>query len=84
MGALPRPTLPGDWAELVHDGDLTDISRPLDLLGVNYYSPTVVSAAVEGDASTRDDGHGASDHSPWTGAGDVAFHLANDQLTAMN
>ncbi|MEU1161674.1 GH1 family beta-glucosidase [Streptomyces sp. NPDC005921] len=88
-GAYPEDLLADtahlvDWAELVHDGDLAEISRPIDLLGVNYYSPTVVSAAVEGGAGTRDDGHGASDHSPWTGADDVTFHLANDQLTAMN
>lgn len=71
-----------DWAELVHDGDLEEISRPIDVLGVNYYAPTVVSA---GDGTgTKNDGHGASEHSPWTGSDHVDFHLANDQLTAMN
>ncbi|MER5595996.1 GH1 family beta-glucosidase [Streptomyces sp. NPDC002265] len=73
-----------DWDELVHDGDLAEISRPIDVLGVNYYSPTVVSHPADGAATTKNDGHGASDHSPWTGSDHVAFHLANDNLTAMN
>ncbi|MEU7558039.1 GH1 family beta-glucosidase [Streptomyces eurythermus] len=73
-----------DWDELVRAGDLAEISRPLDVLGVNYYAPTVVSLPADGAASTRNDGHGASDHSPWTGSEQVAFHLANDDLTAMN
>ncbi|MGV9963435.1 glycoside hydrolase family 1 protein, partial [Streptomyces olivaceus] len=73
-----------DWGELVKDGDLAEISRPIDVLGVNYYSPTVVSQPAAGAGTTSNDGHGASDHSPWTGSDDVAFHLANDDLTAMN
>ena len=32
-----------DWA-FVHDGDLELIRQPLDALGLNYYSPTVVRA----------------------------------------
>ncbi|WP_405859850.1 GH1 family beta-glucosidase [Streptomyces sp. NBC_01515] len=72
-----------DWAELVRDGDLAEISRPIDVLGVNYYAPTVVSAG-SGDGATKNDGHGASDHTPWTGSENVDFHLANDHLTAMN
>jgi beta-glucosidase len=32
-----------DWS-FVLDGDLTAISMPIDLLGVNYYSPTTVAA----------------------------------------
>ncbi|MFD0068490.1 GH1 family beta-glucosidase [Streptomyces sp. NPDC056690] len=73
-----------DWGQLIQDGDLAEISRPIDVLGVNYYSPTVVSLAADGDDATKNDGHGASDHSPWTGSDHVAFHLANDELTAMN
>jgi beta-glucosidase len=76
-----------DWGQLVRDGDLAEISRPIDLLGVNYYAPTVVSmpaAGTDPTAGTKNDGHGASDHSPWTGSEHVSFHLANDDLTAMN
>ncbi|WP_435872030.1 glycoside hydrolase family 1 protein [Kitasatospora griseola] len=80
-----------DWDELVRPGDEAEIGRPLDLLGLNYYNPTVVSAPqkapVENPEDTggpaRFDGHGDSAHSPWPGAEDVVFHLANDDVTAM-
>ncbi|MFJ9690827.1 GH1 family beta-glucosidase [Kitasatospora sp. NPDC101183] len=73
-----------DWDELVHEGDLTEISRPIDLLGLNYYNPTVVSAApADAEGRPREDGHGAGAFSPWPGADGVAFHRANDDLTAM-
>ncbi|KQV14259.1 MULTISPECIES: GH1 family beta-glucosidase [unclassified Kitasatospora] len=71
------------WDELVQDGDLAEISRPIDLLGLNYYNPTVVSSAANAKDLPRQDGHGASAHSPWPGSEDVAFHLANDNVTAM-
>lgn len=32
-----------DWS-FVQDGDLAAISRPIDSLGINYYTPTVVAA----------------------------------------
>ena len=34
-----------DWG-FVRDGDLTAISAPIDVLGINYYSPTRVAAAT--------------------------------------
>ncbi|MFF8290398.1 GH1 family beta-glucosidase [Streptomyces sp. NPDC016309] len=71
-----------DWS-FVRPGDLTDIGRPLDTLGINYYTPTVVGAAREGDDAPRADGHGASDHSPWPGSEDVAFHQPPGERTAM-
>ncbi|MDV9201925.1 glycoside hydrolase family 1 protein, partial [Streptomyces sp. Wh19] len=74
-----------DWSELVHDGDPAVISRPVDVLGVNYYTPTLVSTPVDGAGDSRDDGHGNSDHSPWPGSEHVAFHLAEGrERTAMN
>jgi beta-glucosidase len=75
-----------DWGSLVRDGDLAEISRPIDLLGINYYTPTVVSdgsAVTEGPAVPRNDGHGGGDHSPWPGSEHVAFHLPPGQTTAM-
>ncbi len=74
-----------DWEALVHEGDLAEISRPIDLLGVNYYTPTLVSdGTAHGDGDLqRNDGHGASDHSPWPGSEHVAFHLAPGETTAM-
>lgn len=35
-----------DWA-FVLDGDLAEINAPIDSLGVNFYSPTVITAATE-------------------------------------
>ncbi|MFC4036481.1 GH1 family beta-glucosidase [Streptomyces polygonati] len=74
-----------DWDELVHDGDLAEISRPIDLLGINYYTPTLVSdgRATGGADLARNDGHGASDYSPWPGSEHVAFHLSPGETTAM-
>ncbi|MDQ0939449.1 GH1 family beta-glucosidase [Streptomyces sp. V1I1] len=61
-----------DWA-FVHDGDLEVISTPIDSLGINYYSPTVVGA-------------GSSDSpSPWAGAEEhVRFLPAPGPRTAMD
>ncbi|MCI0383723.1 GH1 family beta-glucosidase [Streptomyces sp. CNQ085] len=70
-----------DWS-FVRDGDLADIHQPLDFLGVNYYSPTLVSAA-SGPGTHNADGHGASEHSPWPGGDDVAFHSTPGETTAM-
>ncbi|MFD7921328.1 GH1 family beta-glucosidase [Streptomyces sp. NPDC059740] len=88
-GAYPEDLLADtarvvDWDGLVHPGDLETISRPIDVLGVNYYTPTVVSRPADGAGDSADDGHGRSDHSPWTGSEDVAFHLAEGRRTAMN
>jgi beta-glucosidase len=51
----------------IHDGDLRITSQPLDFLGVNYYSRSVVSGA---------DGDGVHDsHSgAWPGSESVQFH----------
>jgi beta-glucosidase len=85
-GAYPADVLADtaavtDWS-FVKDGDTALIHQPLDLLGVNYYSPTLVSHQPEA-AAHRSDGHGASDHSPWPGADDVAFHQTPGKTTAM-
>ncbi|SDI23689.1 beta-glucosidase [Actinokineospora alba] len=59
-----------DWA-FVHDGDEAVIATPMDLLGVNYYSPTVVELGAEGP-----DG-------PWPGCGDIR-PVVSGPLTAMD
>lgn len=60
-----------DWS-FVRDGDLAEISRPLDSLGLNYYTPTVVAAGS----------HPAP--SPWPAAGGhVRFLPAPGPRTAM-
>ncbi|MEV6977190.1 family 1 glycosylhydrolase [Kitasatospora sp. NPDC093806] len=77
-----------DWA-FVRDGDLTAIARPLDALGLNYYTPTVVSAEqptapdhtpAEGP---REDGHGGGERSPWPADEGIRFHPAAGPRTAM-
>lgn len=71
-----------DWS-FVRDGDTATARQPLDLLAINYYTPTLVSQVPEGAEKPQDDGHGASDHSPWPGADAVAFHRAPGEPTAM-
>ncbi|MEU3918728.1 GH1 family beta-glucosidase [Streptomyces sp. NPDC029004] len=70
-----------DWS-FVQGEDLAVIKHPLDSLGLNYYAPAVVSAATDSDAE-RDDGHGASEHSPWPGADGVSFHQPPGDRTEM-
>jgi beta-glucosidase len=61
-----------DWS-FVRDGDLKTISTPIDSLGVNYYSPSVVAA---GTSETP---------SPWPGAAErVRFLPAPGPRTAMD
>ncbi|MEV4560779.1 GH1 family beta-glucosidase [Kitasatospora sp. NPDC049285] len=72
-----------DWDALVQDGDLAETSRPVDLLGLNYYAPTVVSAPADGRRGPSRVGADAGSASVWPGAEDVLFHAANDDLTAM-
>lgn len=89
-GAYPQDLLADterivNWAELIRPGDLAAIAAPIDVLGVNYYTPTIVSTPVSGAGDTRNDGHGSSEHSPWPGSEHVAFHLAEGRpVTAMN
>ncbi|MFD6419997.1 GH1 family beta-glucosidase [Streptomyces sp. NPDC060194] len=85
-GAYPADVLADtahltDWS-FVRDGDLRTIRQPLDFLGVNYYTPTLVSAATD-DAAHTSDGHRVSDHSPWPGGESVAFHRPPGETTAM-
>ncbi|MDT0345338.1 GH1 family beta-glucosidase [Streptomyces litchfieldiae] len=70
-----------DWS-FVRDGDTALIAQPLDFLGVNYYTPTVVSDAADAPSHGAD-GHRASAFSPWPGADGVAFHRAAGPTTAM-
>ncbi|GAA2337441.1 GH1 family beta-glucosidase [Streptomyces kunmingensis] len=72
-----------DWS-FVQDGDTDLIHQPLDFIGLNYYTPAVVSGPRGEQDGPRLDGHGASDHSPWPAADDVVFHHAPGEVTAMN
>ncbi len=86
-GAYPETLLEAtssvtDWS-CIQDGDLDTIHQPIDALGLNYYTPTLVSAADPDDKGPRADGHGASEHSPWSAADDVAFHQSPGDQTEM-
>ncbi|MEV0014764.1 GH1 family beta-glucosidase [Streptomyces tendae] len=86
-GAYPASLLEAtapvtDWS-YVQDGDLGQIRQPIDAICLNYYTPTVVSAADADSRAPRADGHGASDHSPWPAADDVAFHQPPGERTEM-
>ncbi|QAY68806.1 glycoside hydrolase family 1 protein [Xylanimonas protaetiae] len=78
-----------DWG-FVQDGDLEIVRQPLDVLGVNYYSTTTVSAGDAAAApedlgveSTAADGHRPSSHSAWVGSEDVKFAAPTGPLTSM-
>ncbi|GAB2712753.1 GH1 family beta-glucosidase [Kitasatospora kifunensis] len=75
-----------DWGSLVKPGDEQAIGAPIDLLGINYYTPTLVSGPQSPDSpgqAARHDAHGESEHSPWPGAEHVLFHRPSGELTAM-
>ena len=61
-----------DWS-FVQDGDLALVNQPIDLVGLNYYSPTTVQARETGGAALRADGHGSSAASPWPGCDAIDF-----------
>nr|WP_308288233.1 GH1 family beta-glucosidase [Streptomyces corallincola] len=86
-GSYPKTLLKAtgsltDWS-FVRDGDLRAARASLDALGLNYYTPALVSAAEGGGRGHGADGHGASEHSPWPGADDVLFHHTPGERTEM-
>ncbi len=76
-----------DWS-FIQDGDTAAIGRPIDVLGVNYYSPTLVAAAtpeLAAQVTTRwvNDPQSAPGPSPYPGT-DLAFSVPQDgPYTAM-
>jgi beta-glucosidase len=62
-----------DWGFVV-DGDLAVIATPIDLLGVNYYRPSLVGVAPPPDPPVP---------SPWPGCADVRFHQPPGTITEM-
>jgi beta-glucosidase len=61
-----------EWA-FVADSDLQAICQPLDLIGLNYYSPTTVRAHSGDGPAQRADNHGESSASPFPGCDDIDF-----------
>jgi beta-glucosidase len=63
-----------DWG-FVQPGDLAEIGQPLDNLGVNYYTPSLVRAHVGDGEPLNHDGHGRGEGTAWPGASDVVEFL---------
>jgi beta-glucosidase len=61
-----------DWS-FVQPGDLELIKQPLELLGVNYYSTTLVRVWDGVSARANNDGHKDMGGSPWPGASRIEF-----------
>jgi beta-glucosidase len=85
-GAYPADVLVdtraiSDWS-FVLPGDLEIISRPIDLLGVNYYQPTLVRAYSGDGEFQHADGHGQGGET-WPGSSDVEFLVQAGQHTEM-
>ncbi|MEU9830993.1 GH1 family beta-glucosidase [Streptosporangium sp. NPDC048047] len=76
-GAYPRDLIADtasvtDWS-FVRDGDEATARQPLDVLGVNYYNPTLVRR-WDGDGPRETaDGHQDGAASPWIACEDVEF-----------
>ncbi|TCB98365.1 beta-glucosidase [Micromonospora zingiberis] len=71
-----------DWS-FVRDGDEQTAAVPLDVLGVNYYSTTLVRAWDGVSPKSDADGHGRSAHSAWVGSEQVEFLPQPGPYTAM-
>ncbi|MEP6628860.1 MAG: GH1 family beta-glucosidase [Lapillicoccus sp.] len=61
-----------DWS-FVRDGDLREIHQPLDVLGVNYYTTSIVRKWDGVTERSREDGHMVAAQPPWPGPDDVDF-----------
>ncbi|QKW37684.1 beta-glucosidase [Actinomadura sp. NAK00032] len=71
-----------DWS-FVHDGDEAIIAAPLDVLGVNYYSPTLVRVWDGTSPRAHADGHRQGAASPFPGCDRVEFAEQPGPYTAM-
>ncbi|GAA3924684.1 GH1 family beta-glucosidase [Actinomadura viridis] len=71
-----------DWG-FVRDGDEEIIAAPLDVLGVNYYSPTLVRQWDGVSPRESADGHKAGAASPFVGCEEVEFAAQPGPYTAM-
>lgn len=71
-----------DWS-FVQDGDTDIMHQPIDILGVNYYSTTLVRVWDGTGERESADGHKAVGVSPWPGADDIEFLPQPGPYTAM-
>ena len=71
-----------DWS-FVLDGDERTIGAPLDLLGVNYYTPTLVAAWDGVGRRAQNDGHARGPGTAWPACGGVEFPAQPGPRTSM-
>ena len=73
-----------DWS-FVRDGDLAKISAPIDALGINFYSPSLVTAATS-ERTTRKahDPREPAGPAPWPGTSLAYEAPQGGPYTAMN
>ncbi|MGA5761107.1 GH1 family beta-glucosidase [Nonomuraea bangladeshensis] len=76
-GAYPRDLIEAtssvtDWS-FVRDGDEAAARQPIDVLGVNYYNPTLVRHWDGSGPKETADGHQDGAASPWIACEDVEF-----------
>ena len=73
------------WPEdLVHDGDLTTIAQPIDVLGVNYYNSWLI-AAPDGSGTISPSGASADEGvSPWLTSRESRWIPTQAPRTAMD
>ena len=73
------------WQDVVRDGDLAQISQPLDVLGVNYYHGDAVSGRPQPGAPGFGSGRlGWTTGSPFAGSEHVTFPRRGLPTTAMD
>ncbi len=71
-----------DWS-FVRDGDEAIVAAPLDVLGVNYYSPTLVRVWDGTSPREHADGHRRGAATPFVGCDRVEFAEQPGPYTAM-
>ena len=71
-----------DWS-FVRPGDEAIAHRPIEVLGVNYYSTALARRWDGASPRSEDDGHDDALGSPWVGADDVEFVRPEGPYTAM-
>jgi beta-glucosidase len=71
-----------DWS-FVREGDEATIAAPLDLLGVNYYTPTLVAAWDGARPRELADGHAPGQGTAWPACEGVEFPAQRGRRTSM-
>jgi beta-glucosidase len=71
-----------DWS-FVHASDESTIAAPIDVLGVNYYTPMLVGAYDGESPRQLEDGHVDGSATAWPASDDIEFPSQPGRRTAM-